>query len=629
MTIKLQLIMLLILCSFMRAIPHEQESGQDTIIEKPELPLHKTILDKLIHRFILNSNITTIHYNHENQGTTSIPYHQIEGKIIRNIYINTLDPFGYSLQDTSMHPIQFTKKLGNTFHIQTRNEVIRNLLLIRSHTPFDSLLFKESERIIRSQKYIQEVLAFTSMNSSNADSLDIYIRVIDVWSVVPTFRKQGLNYIAGLSDNNFMGLGNRLYLDTRFGNDINGFVTQLGYTISNIGDTHITGNIQYYFSEGNDIVYNSAFKKPVYSTLTYNLPTMTLSNRYLVRSVELQRLFFSPLAKWAGGIFIGQLVTRQSYMDNDSIQYLSSKTNIQDYWGAWSLPLDKANTLAGRTTNIIISARFLNTRYPVTIPISKTNALFNNENFYFAGIGITSRRYIQDKYVFNYGKIEDIPIGRALGITTGYYVQKKNHFYLGLKAAWGNNYNFGYLSSHFEYGTFVGSGSFRQQVVSARINYYTKLFSAGYWKIRQFIKPSFIAGIHRLPTDNLVLSDAMEGLDELKTPATGMIVLSLQTQSYAPWEVYGFRFGPYFFTSLGLLSNSLDVKANDKFYSVLGLGVLIKNNYLLINTFQVSFSFYPHLPGQGTNLFNFNAYKTTDYGLSDFDISKPQIVDYR
>jgi hypothetical protein len=147
--------------------------------------------------------------------------------------------------------------------------------------------------------------------------------------------------------------------------------------------------------------------------------------------------------------------------------------------------------------------------------------------------------------------------------------------------------------------------------------------------MRQFIKPSFIIGINRLPTDNLGLNETLESFEEIDIPATRMIVLSLQTQSYAPWEVYGFRFGPYFFTSLGILTNSSVSDTKHRFYSVLGLGVLIKNNYLLINTFQVSFSYYPSLPGQGNNIFNLNAYKTNNYGFSDFDISKPQVVDYR
>ncbi|MGE5457109.1 MAG: hypothetical protein ACM3RX_02010 [Methanococcaceae archaeon] len=614
----------------MRAMPHEEESEQDTISHYPiKSPPHKTLPGKFIHNHILKPNVAAIDYNHEYLTKETLPYATLEGKIIRNIFISSIDPFGYSLLDTTIRPANFTKKAGNFLHINTKEKVIRDLLLIHQFQPFDSLLFKESERLIRMQKYVNDVVAYPSVDSPNADSIDVHIRVIDIWSIIPTLRKTGQSYEAGLADNNFLGTGNRLQLDTRFGENINGLVSQLGYTISNIRNSHITGSFQYYFLADNDLITTRDIRKPSYSSLSYNLPTLNLSNRYLIRSFELQRSFFSPLTRWAGGIFIGQLATQQNYIDNDSIRYLSSKTNIQDIWGAVSLPLSRFYSQAARTSGIILSARILRTRYPKAMPVSETTSLFNNENFYFAGIGITSRRFIQDRYVFNYGKIEDIPVGRSFGITTGIHMQKNDQFYLGLKAAWGDNYTFGYFSSYLEYGTFIGSGGFRQQVITARANYYTRLFNAGYWRIRQFIKPTVIVGINRLPTDNLSLGDAMKGFDELKNPATRMMALTLQTQCYSPWEIYGFRFGPYFFSSFGLLSNHDNISSGNRFYSALGLGVLVKNNYLLINTFQVSFTFYPFLPEKGYNIFNLNAYKTTDYGLSDFEISKPQVVEYR
>lgn len=630
MFLKLLFMTFLIPGIFMRAMPHEEGSEQDTIYHiPPKSSPHQTVPGKFIHKHLLHPAITTIDDDHEFMGKKLMPYYLLKGKMVRNIFITTIDPFGYSLLDTTLRPLNFTKKAGNTLHRKTREQVIRNLILVRPGQPFDSLLLKESERLIRAQKYIHDVVSFVSVPSLQADSLDIHIRVMDIWSIIPTFRKTGVGYEAGLADNNFLGSGNRLHVNTRFGKGIEGFVTQWGTIVSNIGKSHITGSLQYYFEGVNDLTGNPQIRKPAYSTLSHNLPTLDLSNRYFVRSFEIYRSFFSPLTRWAGGVWVGHLATRQSYLDQDSVQYRSSRTNIQDLWVAISLPLYRINLQDVPTTRLIISARMLRTRYPGAIPLSPSISLFNDEDFYLAGVGITSRRYIQDRYVFNYGKVEDIPIGRAFGITMGIHVRQNKQFYLGLKAAWGNNYPFGYFSTHLEYGTFIGSKGWSQQVISAKANYYTRLFNAGYWRIRQFIQPTIIIGMDRLPTDNLSLGDAIKGFEELKQPATRMMALTLQTQSYSPWEIYGFRFGPYFFSSLGLLSKSSPAGSGSRFYSALGLGVLIKNNYLLINTFQLSFTFYPYLPEKGYAIFSLNAYKTTDYGLNDFEISKPKVVDYR
>lgn len=607
----------------------QNQSGMPVPELTTEPHRQKTIAGKLIHSLIFTTTLREINSDHEFNEWKLVPYDSIRGKMIRNIHIHVLDPFGYSLQDTSVHPNTFIKKFGNTLHINTRKKTIKNLLLIHENEPFDSLLFKESERLIRAQQYIHDMLAYTSTDPAAEDSIDVHIRVSDKWSIIPSIRMSSSDLQAGLADNNFLGLGNRLHFDIRLNEFIFGPVVQIGYLIPNISNTHITASFQYFYTRNNDLIGNMAFRRPLYSPLNYNLPTLTLSNRYLVKSFELSRTFFSPLVRWAGGLFVGQLVTSQNYAEEDSIRYLSNKTNITDLWGAWSWPLYKGHSLTARTTSMVVSARILRTRYTDKLSDSERQNVFNNGNFYFAGLGITSRKYIQDRYVFDYGKVEDIPTGRAIGLTAGLNRQKNSQIYLGLYAGWGNKYRYGYLSSQLEYGTFLGNSEFRQQVITGRMNYYTRLFRIGYWKVRQFIKPTAIIGINRLPTDMVTLSEGMEGFEELRTPATRMLVLTLQTQSYAPWQIYGFRVGPYFFTSLGMLGHKSIELSDRRLYTALGLGFLIKNNYLLINTFQISLTYYPFLPDRGEHIFNLNAYRTSDLGVHDFEIAKPQVVDFR
>jgi len=630
MVLRLLCILIVGLCFFGQSIAQKQESAKDTIhYNSNEKFLKKTKLTKVQKGPIFNPTLNTQIKTKRN--TEKIPKANLieKGKIVRNIYITTLDPFSHSLQDTSVHPKGFLIKTVNLLHIQTRRKVIRDLLLFKENEPFDSLLVKESERLIRNQIYVQDLLISTYPSSSKSDSLDVYIKVSDVWSILPSLNMSGTNQEVGLRDDNFLGLGNRFHVDIRNNNTFNNNVFQIGYLIPNFQNTHITGNFQYYFSGNNDLINNMEFASPVYSPVSSNLQYLTLDKRHLVKSLDLSRTFYSPVTKWAGGLFIGQLITNQNYVQDDSVRYLSAKTNIQDYWIARSWQLKKGNSLNARSTNIIVSGRMLRTRYPNRSSKAESLNVFNNENIYFAGIGFTSREYIQDRYIFNYGKVEDIPIGWAFGNTIGLSVKSTNKFYLGFKAAWGNYYRFGYLSSNIEYGTLIGTQGLQQQVITGRINYYTSLFRIGYWKLRQFIRPTFTVGLNRLATDNLSLNNVINGFEELKYPATRMMALTLQTQCYAPWELYGFRFGPYIFSSFGMLGNNTSGIADTRLYSVLGLGLLIKNNYLMINTFQISITFYPYLPGSGNNILNINAYKTSDYGFDDFEISKPKVVDYR
>lgn len=590
----------------------------------------KSKFTRLIHKWIFKSVASApVKKTKKSIIKKPKPFKKAEGKIIRNIQITTLDPVGYSLQDTSVHPHVFWMKPVNYIHIKTQPGIIRNLLLFKKNEKYDSLLVNESIRLIRSQKYVSDVSFYTLPNSKKADSVDIYIRASDVWSLVPGFSLSSSTVHAGLSDVNFAGLGSRFQGDILRNRTENYYVSRISYLIPNIRNSYISLNIQNLFSGNYDMVKNYDFSRGYYSPLNSNFFYLFSDNRDLIRGIEVARNFYSPVAKWAGGFFIGQMILAQSYVKQDTIRYIATRANIFDLWGARSWQLYKWNPTDDRITSLILSGRIVRTVYPGRPPEAITANVFNKEVTYFAGIGITSRKYLQDKYIFNYGKVEDIPVGRSFGLTLGIDVQQTKRLYLGLNASWGDYYRFGYLSTDLEFGTFKGLNGFEQGVITGRINYFTRLLNLGNWRIRQFIRPILIFGINRLPVDNLSFSEGMQGFEALKFPANKMLVLTLQTQSYPPWNILGFHFGPFIFTSMGLLGNDLSGFKQSRLYSSFGLGVLIKNNYLTFNTFQISMTFYPYIPGNGYDIFKTNAYRTSDYGFRDFEISKPKVADYR
>ncbi|MEI6680742.1 MAG: hypothetical protein WCL21_19190, partial [Mariniphaga sp.] len=68
---------------------------------------------------------------------------------------------------------------------------------------------------------------------------------------------------------------------------------------------------------------------------------------------------------------------------------------------------------------------------------------------------------------------------------------------------------------------------------------------------------------------------------------------------------------------------------HSRMYPQFGLGVLIRNDYLVVSNIQLSFAFYPSIPGHGENIFKGNPFRTTDYGLPDFVSGKPAVIDFR
>jgi hypothetical protein len=84
----------------------------------------------------------------------------------------------------------------------------------------------------------------------------------------------------------------------------------------------------------------------------------------------------------------------------------------------------KGNTLNDRTTNLIVSGRFLNVNY-LESPRAEYDPIdFYSEQLVLSGIGINTRQFVQDRYIFRNGIIEDVPIGRIFGLTFGYQYKK-------------------------------------------------------------------------------------------------------------------------------------------------------------------------------------------------------------
>jgi hypothetical protein len=533
------------------------------------------------------------------------PYKDFEGKIIRKISIVTLDPFGYSAIDTAVVPKNILFKTGNNLHVKTQHFTIINLLLVHNNEPFDSLLVKESERLVRSQNYVGDVLFEVVPVAATPDSVDIHIRVLDKWSFIPDANFSTARLSFGFTENNFAGFGhgfNNEYAWNR-SNGKNAFATN--YSIPNIRNSYISTVLHYNIDENNNFG----------------------------EALTVDRPFFSPLARWAAGMIIARQFQNDSFPDPLSGHVLQDlEFNTQDYWAGSANRILKGNTEEERTTNGIIAGRYLRVRYrEKPDEVHDSLHIYSNEDFYLAGVGISTRKYFKDSYIFNFGVVEDVPVGRVLGITGGYQIRNSiGRLYLGARASFGNYYDWGYISPTIEYGTFFHGPFLEQGVLIAGANYFSNLYGIGNWRIRQFAKPQITWGLNRFSYDSLTINNenGIRGFSG-SSRGTKKVVLTFQTQSYAPWNFGGFRFGPFLICSLGMLGNDTSGFKNSQVYTQLGIGTLIKNDYLVFSDFQLSLAYYPSIPGNGYDIFKANAFVTTDFGFRDFDFGKPQIAAFQ
>lgn len=531
-----------------------------------------------------------------------------EGKIIRNIDIVTLDPFGFNVDDNQNRAEKGVEKFGNKMHFKTRVWTIHNLLLFKKNEPLDSLIAKESERLIRKQRFIRSVVIKPVAIEGSKDSVDISVRVLDSWTIVPDFSVWSSRVNYGIKEKNFMGLGHTFQNDfvNRFDTGDQSYLGR--YTIPNFKNTYINATVTYENSLNNNTR----------------------------KSARIERRFYSPLARLAGGIFFENSAFVDS-LPNTALLFEKQnfKSEIQEYWLGHSFRIFKGNDIDFRSTNLVTTIGFNNINY-LKAPTETFDAsnFFSSEKTVLTSIGITTQKFAQDKYLYNFGIIEDVSYGQVYSITAG--VRDKNFekkMYLGGRFSYGDYYNFGFLGVNTEWGSFFNSGTTDETTFRLEINYFSNLQQLGNWKLRQFIKTTYVMGNNRAPIikDRVVFSqtDGLSGFENPLLNGTQKFTTSFQTQTYVPGNWHGFHFSPFYNMTFGLIHGDTNEFTSKKIYSKFSVGIVINNDYLVFDNFQLSFSYFPIIPFEGTNIFKSNTFNNNDLALPEYEIGQPRIVPYK
>jgi hypothetical protein len=602
------LVMLLFSCQILSAqkiVPTKSDSVYNKIDDFSK----ERKFFKVLHKLLFRPRKSEAAKIQKQKGASPIQksFEKYNCAIIRNITIVTTDPFGFSAENEKEVPEKRVERFGNSLHVKSKKWTIRNLLLFKKNQQLDSLLIKESERLIRGQRYVRSVVIKPIPIENCQDSVDISVRVLDTWSLIPTGAFSNSKANVELTERNFFGLGHEASFDYMRSFTNNTFAYDSKYTIRNITNTFIN---------------TSASSRTDLENNTY-------------KAFKIERPFYSTLAHWAGGFYYDYKNYSELLTNTNSItSFQNYKIKTYELWAAHSSKLFGGNSDFSRATNLITSLGLTNTTYLKQPELSYDPIRFyNSSKRYLATIGISSQQFYQDKYLFRFGVIEDIPYGKVFSFTGGFENKNNlNRAYFGGRFSYGDYLDFGYISANIEYGSFFNNGKTEQTTIKIETNYFTNLFSIGNWKFRQFVKPVLVLGNNRLNTArdrlNLIDVNGIPGFTSSPLVGTRKFLTTFQTQSYNPKNWYGFNLSPFMNFTIGFLDNGNQKFFNNKMYSQIGVGVLINNNYLIFKSFQFSFSYYPSLPIDGSNIIKTNTFQNTDINFNNFTIGQPYVLPY-
>lgn len=520
------------------------------------------ITQKLFDFVIVNRASGTVHKTEDASDAVFLAY---SGKIIRNITVRRLNVFGSDIDNPDLFFPNRTEKLLNKTHVNSNENLIRKYLLFHEGDTLSPLTLSDNERLLRNLPYIDD--ARVLVTPADDDRVDVTVITKDVYSLGARADFKGIKKgSVSVFDENIFGTGqefgiavpwNSLYPDSPgFGAD---------YRINNIMSSF--SNLDFYFHNG-------------LGRRTYGF--------------NLSRELVSSETRFAGGISVRRM---SIYEDRESpVEPAPVKYTLQDYWLQRSFLLNRESV-----SRIVIGARYTNNNvfdHPYILPETYYN--LQKYKLFLGSISFSMRKFYKANLIYSYGRTEDIPFGGSLNFTIG---RENNEFkfrtYMGGSLSVGETLGrFGYIQSSAGVGTFFNGTRTEQGVFSIRTSFISRLQNIGNYRIRNFIKADYTRGFDRYRDEKLyfIKRNGFSGFRNDSIGNAQRLVVGIESVLFSPVNFYGFRFAGYFFADAGALYGLNEGIARGIYLTSVGIGLRIRNDNLILNTFQLRFGFFPNPP---------------------------------
>lgn len=507
-----------------------------------------------------------------------------KGKHIRNIQIIQLG-LGGNVNDPQEVVVNKLNTLADKVHIATRAAVIRKNLFFTEGDSVRPDLMADNERHLREQAFIQDALLRVIPIPGMPDMIDVLVVVKDVFSL-------GVSANIGspedgelvIAEENLLGSGDQLSFRTLYEAKRN--------EPWGIGANYTKRNIAGSFT---DFTIGFQTYKPAFNTGMRNED---------YRYIRLSKSLVNPYMTFTYALEAGKQQTNNMYLSdsayNTGVRY---DANVLDGWAGYNLGianlLNKASQ--SRFRHFLALRGFY--RHFNQVPAKFQNS-YNYQYADLRGGLLTISAFRQDffkaKYVYGFGRNEDVPEGVSLSLTGGYTdKQERLRSYVGLDfqrfyfKTRGDYFNFTFRAS-----TYLHKANPEDVAVLASLDYFSKLYKrGGRWMQRNFLQVSASGQYRTLLNEPLYINNSF-GLAEFRRgdlQATTRITTRGESVFFNSWSFYGFRFAPFVFGGFSLLKPVGATWAKSDGFTSVGGGVKSRNENLVFGTVELRMFYFPRV----------------------------------
>jgi len=520
-----------------------------------------------------------------------------EAKRIAHIYLKKIPVFGGAIDDSLVLEIADIEKFGNTLHSNTNDWVIFENLLFREGDEVRPFQFADNERLLRQLPFIRDARILIIPRKED-DQVDVLILTRDVFSIGASLNVRTQNDIAlSVYDRNLFGNGwefrntfrHRPNRDPSFG-------FEGVFDVRNIMGTFISGTASY--------------------STSYELEQgrLVFSKGYLTQEM-----------KWAGGL---DLVHTSFKDEKYGYRTLLYRSNSYDLWTGRSFIIGHIEN----QNDIKIGLRYFQKDYDNRPSVqADSNFNYHKQKLYLGNILFNRLKYLTSNMILGFGRTEDIPRGYALEFTAGIGDEEfKDRLYSGMQfwaAYWFKR--FGYLAFTVQASSYIYHEKAEDGLTGIRFVYFTTLMDLGRYNFRHFLYADYLTGFNRSNNQLIEIEDdgGIRGLSHDGLFGKERFVLRLESRTFTPWNLIGFRFSLLSFADFGLIGDGHDLLNGNNFSSALGVGCQIRNEGLVLQTISVRFAYYPRVP-DGVSHFGINISLSEPLLFSQIRLGKPRVFPF-
>jgi hypothetical protein len=220
---------------------------------------------------------------------------------------------------------------------------------------------------------------------------------------------------------------------------------------------------------------------------------------------------------------------------------------------------------------------------------------YNNAFGYLSEFTFYRQDYYKTRYVFGFGRTEDVPYGVSLGFTGGYVRQVHvTRPYLGLKFDYSKaNRKGNFVSVKFQTAAYFQDNSLEDNIIQGRVSFFSRLLQLSRHKMRNYVSLSYTQLNNRTVIDWLNISKKeIPGFSADSLDADKRLSLHLESLLYAPWSVLGFRFAP--FASIDAVAvNCISCNTPNEYFWGFSGGFRTRNENLIFGTMEIKLTYIP------------------------------------